>query len=269
MYRRNLTALERWNLNQVNCRPEHQCARVVEAVPGTDDFTKVFFPQEGHTAFGSETNPSFRFWSGTTSSIALTGITLQADGSVSFDLITPVTVTYSDYFQDSAIIAWTFSERLPVKECLVSWYASGGSSPAKQESMTVIPGSSRVCSAIIEGLSPQTDYQASIRLICYDGSIYSKSLEFRTRMKVQGARPFIWLNALERTGDGKFISGSRTPLRIFNGEGMEAVTWYFNDLRIFPEEDGLWTIPSSGTLKAEVWLSDGSKEIIIKKIRVQ
>lgn len=269
MYRRNLSALERWNFNQVNCRPEHECARVVEAVPGSDNFKNVFFPQDGHTAFGSETNPPFRFWSGNTSNSALTGITLLPDGSVSFNLIKPLIVTSTDIFQDAAIIAWTIGGGLSVKECLVSWYAPGSSSPETQGSMTVLPTSSLVCSATIEGLAPQTDYQASVKLICYDGSIYSKSIEFRTRMMVQGARPYIWLNALERNGDGSFIAGSRTPLRIFNAENVENIRWYFNDLRIFPEEDGRWTLPSSGTLKAELWRSDGSKEIIIKQLTVR
>ena len=33
--------------------------------------------------------------------------------------------------------------------------------------------------------------------------------------------------------------------------------------------DGLWTIPDSGTLKAEITNADGSKEIIIKEILVR
>lgn len=265
MYRRNLTAAERWSLNEVNCRPEHECARVVEAVPGTDDFGHIFFPQSGHTSFGSETNPPFRFWSGNTSSLALTDITRNDDGSVSFNIITPLTITSADYFQDAAIIAWKIGEGLSVKECVVSWH-SGGSETG---SMTVFPGASGICSATIENLKPQTDYQAIVKVVCFDGAIYSKNLEFRTKMRVQGARPFIWLNSLQRAADGSFVRGGRLPLRIFNAEGVQAVRWYFNGMRIFPEEDGLWTLSGSGTLKAELWLSDGSKEVIVKQIKVQ
>ena len=269
MYRRNLTAMERWSLNEVNCRPEHECARVVEAVPGTDNIQNIFFPQEGHTSFGSETNPPFRFWSGGTSSIALTDITLQDDGSVTFNLITPLVITSTDVFQDAAIITWSIGGGLAVRECIVSWYASEGKTPSRQNSMTVIPGSSGICSATIEGLAPQTDYQAAVRLVCFDGAIYSTTLEFRTKMKVAGARPFIWLNSLQRADDGTFVTGGSLPLRIFNGEGIQEVRWYFNGFRIFPDEDGHWILPGSGTLKAEAWLADGSKEIIIKEIKAR
>ncbi|MBO4742824.1 MAG: immune inhibitor A [Bacteroidales bacterium] len=269
MYRRNLSAAERWSLNQVNCRPEHACARVVEAVPGSDDFRNVFFPQDGHGSFGSETNPPFRFWSGNTSSLALTNITLQQDGSVNFKLITPLNILSADVFQDAAIISWSIDESLAVKECTVTWRTQDSSASSKYSTSTVIPGPSGICSATLESLAPQTDYQANVKLICYDGAVYSRTIEFRTKMVVSGARPYIWVKSLEQADDGSFIAGGKLPLRIFNGEGVETVRWYFNGLRIFPEEDGHWTLKSSGLLKAEVWYSDGSKEIIIKRLRVQ
>ncbi len=267
-YRRNLSAMERWSLNQVNCRPEHQCARVVEAVPGTDEVSEIFFPQQGRTSFGSETDPPFRFWSGATSSLALNDITSEADGSISFSLITPLTVTCTDIFQDAAIVNWTVAGGLQVRECRISWHASDGSTASGGEQY-VIPYSEGTYSATLSSLSPQTDYQATVRVICTSGAIYSRSLEFRTKMQADGTLPYIWLSSLERGDDGSFKAGGRLPLRIYNPVGAQSVRWYFNGLRIYPSMDGWWTLQSSGLLKAEIWHADGTKDIITKQITVR
>ena len=267
MYRRNLTASERWSLNQVNCRPEHQCARVVEAVPGADEISEVFFPQPGHTSFGSETDPPFRYWSGATSGLALSGITLEADGSVSFDVITPLAIAGCDVFQDAAIISWTVPASLSVRECWISWHATDNASLQGTQSLT--PEVSGFYAATLSGLVPQTTYQATVRVVCTDGAIYSKSLEFKTKMQIQGARPFIWLGSLERNGNGTFKAGGKLPLRIFNPGDATAVHWFFGGLRVYPGPDGWWTLNSSGVLKAEVWRPDGSKDVIIKRLTVE
>lgn len=267
MYRRNLTAAERWSLNQVNCRPEHQCARVVEAIPGAENIAQIFFPQPGHTSFGSETDPPFRYWSGTTSGLALSGITLQADGSVHFEVITPLGIDGCDVFQDAAIISWTVPASLSVRECRISWHAADN--PALKGSKSLTPDASGFCAATISDLAPQTTYQATVRVVCTDGAIYSKSLEFKTKMQIQGARPYIWLGSLERNGNGTFKAGGKLPLRIYNPGDAVAVHWYFSGLRVYPGEGGWWTLDSSGILKAEVWRPDGSKDVIIKRLTVE
>ena len=79
LYVRNLSALERWQYNQVNCRPDRPCAQVVTAIPGAANVSKVFFPQPGHTVFASDTDPSFRYWNGSASQYAIDDIVLDAD----------------------------------------------------------------------------------------------------------------------------------------------------------------------------------------------
>ena len=267
MYRRNLSAAERWKYNQVNCRPEHQCVMVVEAVPGTNDVTKIFFPQADHTTFGSETDPAFRFWSGTTCDVAIDAITREADGRISFNIVTPLNISTCDVFQDAAIITWKCPQGLIVRDCVVSWHPSEGSIPPS--SFTVFPDKDGICSARIEGLTPQTEYQATIRAVCPNGMIFSKTLEFKTRMAEQGAYPFIYLNSVERSPEGRFTVGSKLPLRVYNTVGAAAVAWYFNGMRIYPGTDGFWTLPAAGELRAEVRYPDGSTEIISKKISVE
>ena len=266
MYRRNLTAGERWSLNQVNCRPEHQCARVVEAVPGAESIAQVFFPQPGHTSFGSETDPPFRYWSGTTSSLALSNIALEADGSVSFEVITPLGINACDVFQDAAIVSWNVPASLSVRECWISWHATDD--PSLKGSQSLTPDASGFCAATITDLLPQTSYLATVRVVCTDGAIYSKSLEFKTKLQMQGARPYIWLGSLERNGDGSFKPG-KLPLRIYNPGDATAVHWYFSGLRVYPGADGWWAFDSSGILKAEIWRPDGSKDVIVKRLTVE
>ena len=267
MYRRNLTAAERWSLNQVNCRPEHQCARVVEAVPGAERISEIFFPQPGHNTFGSETDPPFRYWSGATSGLALSGITLEADGSISFEVITPLGITGCDVFQDAAIISWAVPASLSVKECWLSWHAVDN--PSQKGSLSLNTNVTGLYASTITGLVPQTAYQATVRVVCTDGSIYSKSLEFKTKLQIQGARPYIWLGSLERNGNGSFKAGGKIPLRIYNPGDATAVYWYFDGLRVYPGDDGWWEINSNGILKAEVWRPDGSKDVIVKRITIE
>ncbi len=78
-YRKNLTAIQRWELNEVNCNPEHQCAQLMG-----------FFPSEGIDSFCPED-----------SRLAISDIT--ADG---FNVIEPVSINAIDEYQDAVIVRW-------------------------------------------------------------------------------------------------------------------------------------------------------------------
>ena len=265
-YRRNLSAAERWGFNQINCRPEHPCARVIEAVPGTEDPAEIFFPRPGHTAFGAETDPPFRYWNGGTSEYALNNIGIEADGSVSFDLIIPLVITGTDVYQDAAIIGWTVDGSIRLVRCNVIWYSE---ETGASGSLVVYPNASGVYSGTIEGLAPQTSYQVTVRAVSEDGAVFSRSLGIRTKTRLADARPFIYLNSVNRNPDGSFPTGSSIPMRIYNAKDVAKVLWYHNGWRIYPGDDGYWPATESGTLKAEIWYADGSCEIIIKEITVK
>lgn len=265
-YRRNLSAVERWEFNQVNCRPEHPCARVIEAVPGTENPAEIFFPREGHTAFGSETDPPFRFWSGGMSEYALNNISIGADGSASFDLLVPVVITETGIFQDAAIVGWTVDKSINVLRCSVIWHSEDERTSG---SVSLYPNESGIYSATLEGLQPQTDYQVTVRAISVSGDVFSRSVDIKTKTRMADSRPFIYLNNMERGSDGSFAKGTRFPMRVYNAKDVEKVLWYHNGLRIYPGEDGYWQINSSGPIKAEIWYTDGSCEIIIKELTVK
>lgn len=268
-YRRNLTARERWDDNQVNCRPDHQCARLLAATPGTSDVSKMFFPLEGRTALGAETDPSLKYWSGTTSSLAIDHITLELDGSVSFNVITPVVMRESMVFQDAAIFSWSVDNTLSVESCTVSWHSSGNKSYGNIGTDTANRLTDGTFTVTVEGLSPSTGYVLQIKLMCSDGSVHAYSMDFTTKSRPNGARPFIYLKNISRRDDGSFPTGERIPLRIFNGQGVKQVQWFFDDMRIAPGLDGFWYLRTSGTLKAHVWYQDGSKDVIIRKMEVR
>ena len=265
-YRRNLSASERWQNNQVNCRPDHQCARIVEAVPNSASLETVFFPQEGRTSLASDTDPAFRFWSGTTSSQAVCGIEKLSDGSIRFRIITPISIEDNSVFQDAAILNWSTDPSLSVKECQVSW--STVSSQSGSGSATVQPTEEGRFSLIIEGLSPATSYRTVIKAVCQDGAVYSETVSFTTKSSQKGVRPFIYLNVEGRLPDGSFQTGSKLPLRVYNAQEALKVEWYFDEEKISADASGFWRPLRSGTLKARVYYEDGSTDVIIKQIRV-
>ena len=260
-YKHNLTAAERWQYNQVNCRPDHMCARILEALPGTRELPGIFFPQEDRNSFGSQTDPAFRYWSGETSTIVIEDIELRDDGSVSFNLFSPIIMREVTVFQDAVIFTWTADNSIKVRDCEISW--SGGKS---QKVKIQADGN---YNAIVEGLEPSTAYTFVVKLNCEDGSAHTVSRSITTKSRISGARPYIYLSFMKRLSDGSFPAGERFPMRVYNASNVASVDWFFNNKYIYPDSDGFWRLTESGTLKARVLHTDGSVDIIIKEITVR
>ena len=84
-----ITSLSRWTMyNQVNCRPDLQCADLVEADGRSDknpssvaysNIEGVFFPQSGSSAIGSAYTVKLPFWDGTASPLDITEIRFSGD----------------------------------------------------------------------------------------------------------------------------------------------------------------------------------------------
>lgn len=268
-FMRNLTARERWEHNQVNCRPEHLCARVIEATPGTRDISKVFFPQPGHDSFSSETDPSFHYWSGELSEQAIDNIRITEYGYVEFRLISPIILFSSQVFQDAAIFSGITDNALNITSLEAFWHPATDKRPsALKSSATPIQEDGRF-GVVLENLQPATDYEVQIVANCEDGKRYSTIRRFTTKSYKSGLRPFMYFNQNERRPDGSFVSGSSFPMRIYNAEGAVSVDWFFNGEPIRRSTDGFWHFESDGTLRAEIRYRDGSVEIITKKIVVR
>lgn len=93
---KDLVSKDRWRpYNQVNCRPDHQCADLIEADGRSDaspsdaslsDISGIFFPQTGATSIGGNANIKLSFWDGTSSSLTVNEIALDGDGCISFSV---------------------------------------------------------------------------------------------------------------------------------------------------------------------------------------
>lgn len=258
---RELTAAERWSLSQINNRPDRECARIITAIPDASNAQEIFFPQPGHDSFGSDTSPAFRAWDGSSFELALTEIKKNSDGSVSFEVIRPIEIIHSEIFQDAMILQWQISESF--KSILgyeIEW------TDGEQVWNESIDSSAR--SYTITGLRPQKAYKFKLTLRASEQNQYSCGQNFITKYYRDDTYPYIYLNSTERKADGRFVLGSKIPLRVFNARGVHEVKWYFNNKPISAGKDGYYTVTSEGTLKAEISYRDGESEIIIKKIQL-
>jgi len=249
-YQRTLSSLERWNLNQINCNPEHPCAQIVPAVSDTIITPAIFWPQPGKTTFSSNCK------------LAITNISMEAGGNISFKVLEPIHVDGVSVFQSSAIVAWSVSDELgQVDSCKIEWYNQGklmGSSSGQSTGLGCY-------SCTLGNLSPRTSYNYTASVYYADGSIFKTEGNFTTRIYRSSIFRFIYLPDEGRNADGSFKQGTAIPLVVYNSVGEE-VEWSFNGRQISAGADGLWTIPDSGTLKAEVITAKGSKETIVKEI---
>lgn len=261
-YRVTLSAYERWCKAQVNCRPDHPCATVCEANPGTQDVNEVFFHGKVHRGFGSDTRPAFRTWEGEPSPLAITGITHNSDGSVSFEVGIPVTIGEILTFQDAAILNWETEESIGnVSETMVTW-----SSGAEHTDSLIVGAKARCCT--IEHLKPFTTYNVDIQVRCTNGDAFSASTRIKTKNWRKELQPYIFLGSAERNADGLIIAGSRIPLRVYNCPDAAEVRWTLDGHAISAGSDGYYRMNRSGLLKAEVFHEDGSRDVLIKKLEL-
>ena len=258
-YGEELTAAERWKLGAVNDNPDHPCALLVPADPSAVSPEGLSFPQPGVIHFGSDSPVPFRTWQGRASSLALTGIRTNADRSVSFDVIEPIRLTDLTVFQDAAILSWELSGSLDkVQGIQVTW------SDGEEESNLTLGAQAASCT--LEKLRPRTSYSVNVKVLTADGTSFSVSDRFITKIFREGTYPYIYLNNIQRNPDGTFQAGTKIPLRVFNATDVQDVRWTLDGAAINPGPDGRYTLTRSGTLRAVIFHSDGSTETLLKEI---
>lgn len=251
-FKTEIDAATRWKKSQINCRPDRMCAEIV----------CQFFPQSGHTSFGSDTAPAFRFRDGKSSTLALSNISLESDGSVSFKVIEPITIEKINAFQDAAIINW---KKDPLAGNASSYTVSWTS--GSQTKSIETDGKATGCS--IDGLSPLTAYSFTVKMNISDNEKYSVSASFTTKAYRSGTYPYIFLSGTVRNTNGSFPYGAKIPLRIYNATNVQSIEWYFDSQKVTAGSDGYFSLTRSGQLKAVVTHTDGKKETIIKVITIQ
>ena len=258
---RNLTAVERWQRNRLNCNPAHLCVQL-EA----PDSAYAFFPFGDADGFSSETEPPFRFWDGTDSPLAISGIRQAPDGTVSFKLSRPISGLKVTPFQNSVIIKWKCDPDISdIEKCLVRCVEGTDTLSV----IEVAKGTGEDWTCLLEDLSPASAYKISVQIIRDGKPFFTGRISAATLSMRKGVFPFIYLKGVERNPDGSFRRGSKIPLQVFNVSDAAEIHWYFDGAPVSPSDGGYYTLQTSGALKAEVIRLDGSREIIIKEIVIR
>ena len=280
VYSCDWTAYERWIYNEVNCRPDRQCAQLISATPGARAYTSdgylknnvssVFYPYQSYDAFSPLTSPAFVFWDGTESPLAITDIRLSGS-NVTFTVskmsgvtIPEVVLENTEIFQDAAIIQWAADDNDYEGDSYLAWGKSNG----EQEILEVKPYEKGRYAVVLDGLSSMTAYKATIYFKDAGVSSTEIPVNFTTKRLYDGY-PFIFLNNVARNDDGSFPAGSMVPLRVYNSSEAESVEWYFGNSKVSVGADGYYHIGSSGKLKAVIRKKDGSTDVLMKEIKIR
>ena len=260
LYEKILTAAERFEMNEVNCRTDHMCAYLVGTKTSCSSISEVFWPNGSRNSFSGRTSPSFSFWSGAKSEVSLSDIS-RSGKTVTFNVSGPVSISSVEAFQDAAIVCWESSAGGD-EVCNIGWTAGGKTSTA-----SIKPYESGKYAYTIEGLSEKTDYTVTV----YFGSSKDEASTrtFTTRAFYSSGYPFIYLSSAERDSSGRFVSGTKIPLRVYNARGVAKVNWYFGDKAISTVLTGYYTLSESGVLKAVVQYENGGSDIICKTVTVK
>lgn len=269
---RILTARQRWNCNEVNCNPAHQCATILPAYPGASQASQVFFPYRDYNALLPHGKTPLKFWSGETADLSIANIE-YVDGRVNFDVysassvdappeIASVTV---EEFQDAAVI--TFSPDRPTEALAKATLTFGSNAPRE---FTIEKNSEGTYTLILEDLTPSTSYRLSLYFEQLDFKGPEKSVNVLSSRRNDKGYPYIYLKKVARNADGSFPKGSKIPLRIFNPKGeVDGIFWTLEGKPISISDNGYYILEDSGTLKAEVVYKDGSRCFVVKEMIVK
>lgn len=281
----DISAFARWSRNKINCYPDHQCIDLIEPDPSVaatykqarDDgrlincIPRVFFPWEGRVSFTPDTDPSFRFWSGSVSDCSISRIRFDGDDILfcvtdsASERIPSVNEITGDVFQDAAIISWSADNPLYSESAWLSWGEAG-----KIKTEVEVPACSPGHYAwTLEGLTPRKAYNIKVYFKAAGSPVGEKSFNFTTKSIVNGAMPMIWVAIDGRSIKGSFAQGSRFPLRVYNLPEGCSVSWRFNGESITTAANGYFTPDSSGTLTAIILETDGTETLLQKKITLQ
>ena len=267
---REVTALYRWESNEVNCNPDFECADMMETSSDAIEVRQAFFPFRTINSFSAFSSPAFKFNDGTESPFAISNITRSGD-KVTFvvynsaDVVPKAIDLKAEVYQDAAIMTWESDVAGFDGEATVTWGKTSGS----MKTETVTPYEKGKFALTLEGLSPTTAYTVNVTFT--RGGVTGETVtgDFLTKAEQSGGKPYIYLDYLSgyRTG-GRFPAGVGLPLRVFNAIGRR-ISWSYDGASVHTDGSGYFHPVKSGTLKAVVYNSDGSTDILAKEITIQ
>lgn len=272
VYERDASAAERWTSNEVNCRPQHQCADMVESLDKANDISQIMWPYGKNNSFTPQSSPSFTLWDGSSSPLSITDI-LQIGDNVSFNVVKSESANPEkaidirrDIYQDTAIIQWKTDVPGSTSPAFILIGEKGKSETGEMTVNAFEPGKYAIR---LEGLKPATTYTMKIHYEASGVKGEVVNVQFSTKKIYREGYPFIFLNTVKRNEDGSFPAGSMLPLVLLNANKFKAVEWYMDDRSIIADKNGYFKLTRSCKIKAVILYIDGSKEIIEKSMRVK
>lgn len=272
VYERDASAAERWTSNEVNCRPQHQCADMIESLDKANDISQIMWPYGKNNSFTPQSSPSFTLWDGSGSPLSITDI-LQIGNNVSFNVVKSESANPEkaidirrDIYQDTAIIQWKTDVPGSTSPAFILIGEKGKSETGELTVNAFEPGKYAIR---LEGLKPATTYTMKIHYEASGVKGEVVNVQFSTKKIYREGYPFIFLNTVKRNEDGSFPAGSMLPLVLLNANKFKAVEWYMDDRSIIADKNGYFKLTRSCKIKAVILYIDGSKEIIEKSMRVK
>lgn len=272
VYERDASAVERWTSNEVNCRPQHQCADMIESLDKANDISQIMWPYGKNNSFTPQSSPSFTLWDGSSSPLSITDI-LQIGDNVSFNVVKSESANPEkaidirrDIYQDTAIIQWKTDVPGSTSPAFILIGEKGKSETGEMTVNAFEPGKYAIR---LEGLKPATTYTMKIHYEASGVKGEVVNVQFSTKKIYREGYPFIFLNTVKRNEDGSFPAGSMLPLVLLNANKFKAVEWYMDDRSIIADKNGYFKLTRSCKIKAVILYIDGSKEIIEKSMRVK
>lgn len=272
VYERDASAAERWTSNEVNCRPQHQCADMIESLDKANDISQIMWPYGKNNSFTPQSSPSFTLWDGSSSPLSITDI-LQIGDNVSFNVVKSESANPEkaidirrDIYQDTAIIQWKTDVPGSTSPAFILIGEKGKSETGEMTVNAFEPGKYAIR---LEGLKPATTYTMKIHYEASGVKGEVINVQFSTKKIYREGYPFIFLNTVKRNEDGSFPAGSMLPLVLLNANKFKAVEWYMDDRSIIADKNGYFKLTRSCKIKAVILYIDGSKEIIEKSMRVK
>lgn len=288
-YKNTLRAIDRWTFaNEVNCRPDHQCANLLEADSRNDRFSDlkdeaylqsvrdirgIFFPSNGINSIMSESRNGFIFWSGMSSEASVTNIRFGSDDStILFNVIgfsgTEVPPVAQDItqevFMDGAIIQFNSSRKYEGEATVVY-----GRTGQDTDTLKVKPYETGKYAVTLKGLQPDSKtYTASIHFEINGVVGDAVQTNFMTKKSPVVKWPYIYIGNSRLNTDGTIPVLTRIPLKLYNATNAAEIRWKFNGKKVAPEGDGYYQIKEDGTLKAYITWPDGTEEVVMKEITV-
>lgn len=290
--KRELRADERWDLNEVNARPDHQCVDLIEPDPRAREryqaavknrnydaiytlASHAFWPYGDIATLTCDTDPALVFWSGANSPLGLADIRTNADGSVTFTVFNDleekapaVKIDRQTVFQDASIIQWSSLDPSFTGKSIIRFGLADATQLQEVEVTAYEPGK---YAYVLEGLTPTTAYK--VQLLCKRGNIpgpVNSNASFTTKSgRKADSYPYIYLKDVERGGDGSFAADTPLSLRVYNAPDAEGVRWSLDGRSITPGADGYYHLTRSGLLKAVISYPDGTTDILTKQVTVK